>query len=142
MKRTRHTAHLLLLSLLVGACGTTDSGFEDDCDQTVELALGQPYQAVLNAQDCRREADDTAFDQYRFVLDEELSIQIDMMSVQFNSFLWLYDDDGDLIESDDNDGNANNARITRVLRAGTYMIHANTHESMGAYTLLVRPSIP
>lgn len=67
---------------------------------------------------------DRAGQRYRFEVTDTRRIRIDLTSELADSYVYLLDDSGDLLEADDDSGTGFNARIERFLGAGTYMIEA------------------
>ena len=67
---------------------------------------------------------DRAGQRYRFELTETRRTQIDLTSDLADAYVYLLDQSGTLLESDDDGGVGLNSRIERVLGAGTYMIEA------------------
>ena len=67
---------------------------------------------------------DRAGQRYRFELTENLRIRIDLTSELADAYVYLLNDDGALLESDDDGGVGRNSRIERFLGTGTYMIEA------------------
>ena len=67
---------------------------------------------------------DRAGQRYRFEMRDTRRIRLDLTSELADSYVYLLDESGDLLESDDDGGMGYNARIERFLGAGTYMIEA------------------
>lgn len=67
---------------------------------------------------------DRAGQRYRFELTDNRRIRIDLTSELADAYVYLLNDDGALLESDDDGGVGYNSRIERFLGAGTYMIEA------------------
>jgi len=67
---------------------------------------------------------DRSSQRYRFELAEPTRVQIDLTSLAADSFVYLLDAGGVLLESDDDDGDRWNARIVRLLGAGVYTLEA------------------
>ncbi|MDE2746364.1 MAG: hypothetical protein OXI41_10345 [Chloroflexota bacterium] len=67
---------------------------------------------------------DRAGQRYRFEMTDTRRIRIDLTSELADSYVYLLDDTGDLLQADDDSGTGFNARIERFLGAGTYMIEA------------------
>ena len=81
---------------------------------------------------------------YSFTIRDRTSVTIDLTSPAVDTWLALYTGGGfgsTRIEADDDDGDGQNARITRTLEAGTYTIEATTWSLMatGSFTLTVAP---
>ncbi|MYB22362.1 MAG: hypothetical protein F4066_04415 [Chloroflexi bacterium] len=65
---------------------------------------------------------DRSSQRYRFELSELTRVQIDLISVTADSYLYLLDADGALLEVDDDGGDKWNSRIVRLLDAGTFTL--------------------
>lgn len=67
---------------------------------------------------------DRSSQRYRFEVDRATNVQIDLTSPTADSYVYLLDDSGTLLESDDDGGVRFDSRIIRILGAGTYTIEA------------------
>ena len=67
---------------------------------------------------------DRAGQRYRFEVTDTRRVRIDLTSELADSYVYLLDETGDLLQADDDSGTGFNARIERFLGAGTYMIEA------------------
>ena len=67
---------------------------------------------------------DRSSQRYRFELTQATRVQIDLTSDVADSYVYLLDDTGTLLESDDDGGVRFNSRIVRTLGVGTYTIEA------------------
>ena len=67
---------------------------------------------------------DRAGQRYRFEMTDTRRVRIDLTSELADSYVYLLDETGDLLQADDDSGTGFNARIDRFLGAGTYMIEA------------------
>ena len=145
--RTRATL-LALSALAIAGCGDNDDGAPRrpvSCDvgsATAVISVGQTIDGQLTTSDCLLD-DGTPADLYRLTLTTTRTIQIDLASGSFDTFLLLFNAGGG-VPIDENDdiqfpGNLN-SRIVRTLPAGTYIIGANTVEpdEIGSYTLRVQ----
>ncbi|MCY3568171.1 MAG: hypothetical protein OXH38_06055, partial [Chloroflexi bacterium] len=65
---------------------------------------------------------DRSSQRYRFELSELTRVQIDLASVTADSYLYLLDANGVLLEIDDDGGDRWNSRIVRLLDAGIFTI--------------------
>ena len=65
---------------------------------------------------------DRSSQRYRFELTEATRVQIDLTSDVADPYVYLLDDTGTLLESDDDGGVRFNSRIVRTLGAGTYTV--------------------
>ncbi|HYE97182.1 MAG TPA: PPC domain-containing protein [Rubricoccaceae bacterium] len=146
------TVLLLLAALPVAGC---DSPGDDDdngitnaqlealadvfsCDVEA-IRLNGDESGSLSTSDCENPADQSFIDYYGFRLTESTEVDIRLSSDEFDTYLFLYDEDGNVIEfHDDIDFPDNtNSRITRTLEAGVYAIGANSFDEgeTGSYTL-------
>jgi hypothetical protein len=140
---------LALSAAAIAGCGDND----DDggprrpvsCDvasASAVISVGQTIEGQLTTSDCLLD-DDTPADLYRLTLNTARTIQIDMSSGSFDTYLVLFNASGG-VPIDENDDIAFpsnlNSRIVRTLPAGTYIIGANTVEpdDLGSYTLRVQ----
>jgi hypothetical protein len=115
-------------------------------------ALGNPIQAFLGAggfyqQNNRltnldpRNKQNKIYKLYSVQLEAKKTYQIDLISADFDAYLYLIDDTGTILARDDDSGGNLNARIIYTpARAGTYYIHATSLNgiSVGNYTFSVR----
>ncbi len=111
----------------------------DACPVITALALGQRTDGRLALGDCEFVLDESYVDVYEFTLPAAASVQIDMVSSEFDSYIGLFDGTGLFLAEDDNSGGDQNARLTRQLEAGKYRVWANTTKgaTAGAYALTV-----
>lgn len=123
-----------------------------DFGERGRLAIVRPAQ-VINRTACGRrefgflEGDDfelsngSFFDVYLFAGLAGHQVTIDMGSNDFDTFLGLFDDVGNLLDDDDDDGPGTNSRIQLTLPAdGVYQIVANSlfADQKGPYELTLR----
>lgn len=77
---------------------------------------------------------------FNLELKKDTYVSIDHMkdgNSPLDAFLWLYDANGMLVQSDDDSGGNRNAKIMRQLKAGKYVVTAGTYSgSSGAYKLI------
>jgi hypothetical protein len=138
---------LALSAALIAACGDDDGlgpGRQVDCnvsDAAGAISLGQTVSGQLTRNDCVL-TDGTAADLYRFTLNQQRTIQIDMSSGSFDTFLFLFNGSGGvpIDENDDISLNNEDSRIVRTLPAGTYVIAATgfSSDDLGTYQLRVQ----
>ena len=83
-------------------------------------------------------------DSYELVLANDTTVQIDVKSTAFDAYLVLKDENGAVIEEDDDGGSVPNARIVRLLTAGTYEIVASAFRQgqIGTYDVSVDAPAP
>ncbi|HXY69638.1 MAG TPA: PPC domain-containing protein, partial [Gemmatimonadales bacterium] len=85
--------------------------------------------------------DQTHYKVFTFQGTAGQTVQIDLMSADFDAYLYLKDQNGNSIAHDDDSGGGRNARIIQVLPyTGLYQIYANTvgRGETGAFTLQLR----
>ena len=154
-------AALCALALTTSGCDLLDSGDDglsgDDLDRLENLVDCNDVEAVdlndtvtgdLDGGDCTLEeltngSDLSLADFYAFrVEDDNVDIEIEMEgeSGDIDPYLYLIDDDGDVIASDDDGGGGTDARITDTVDSGIYIVVANTvaDGQEGEYTLRIR----
>ncbi|HXY20265.1 MAG TPA: PPC domain-containing protein [Gemmatimonadales bacterium] len=86
-------------------------------------------------------SDQTHYKIFTFQGTAGQTVTIDLMSADFDSYLYLKDQNGNAIAHDDDSGGGRNARIIQVLPyTGMYQIVANTvgRGEVGAFTLQLR----
>jgi hypothetical protein len=107
------------------------------CPFITPLAFGQRAEGRLALGDCEFWIDDSYVDVYEITLPAEGTIQVDMASSDFDSFIGLFDASGAFLGEDDNSGGGKDARIVKQLAAGKYRVWANTlsGSTSGAYLL-------
>lgn len=97
-----------------------------------QIAMGQMMSGTLNMADPVF-TDGTHYKQFTFYGQAGQSIQIDVISSDFDAFCLLLDANSNELARDDDSGEGLNARVTRVLSyTGMYKIIVNTYRS-GAY---------
>ena len=69
-----------------------------------------------------------------------VNVQIDMTSAVFNTGLYLFDANLNVLDINDDFGTGTDSRITRTLTPGTYFIGANSLNQgvVGAFNLIVK----
>ena len=77
---------------------------------------------------------------YGFTLSSAQTVQIDLTSTAFDTYLRVLDANGVVVAADDDSGGGSNSRIRRGFAAGTYRIEASSYNtgSTGAFTLVVQ----
>ncbi|MEP6901188.1 MAG: FG-GAP-like repeat-containing protein [Actinomycetota bacterium] len=113
----------------------------DPCLTDVPITLGTPITASLASGDCQLQ-DGTLIDFYSFNGTAGQPIAISMNSAQFDTFLYLFDDAGNVIDENDDSGVDTNSRIPvdggviTLPYTGEYFIGANSfNPSIGTYTI-------
>ena len=98
------------------------------CDEVVDLGVLEETldaEAVWTHFGCESDfRPDRSSQRYRFELGQTTRIRIDLTSDLADSYVYLLDSVGTLLDSDDDGGVGFNSRIVRVLGAGTYIIEA------------------
>ena len=88
-------------------------------------------------------SDQTHYKLFTFTGTAGQAVQIDLLSADFDAYLYLKNQYGQTIAHDDDGGGGHNARIVQTLPySGTYQIYANTvgRGETGAFTLQLRAS--
>jgi hypothetical protein len=110
------------------------------CPFIVSLGLGQRADGNLAAGDCEYSLDASYVDVYEITLSAPASLQVDMVSAEFDSFVGLFTGSGTFIDDDDNSGGGRNARlVTERLDPGVYIVWANSARAatVGPYSVTV-----
>ncbi len=107
-----------------------------------DLAPGTAVQGTISETSCRvldfvrPNNDRTAAAAYRLTLAERRLVTVDLTSLEFDTYLLLFDGSGKLLAVDDNSGGATDSRLTTLLDPGTYLIAASLGASgAGGFTL-------
>jgi hypothetical protein len=136
MRRLRSAA---ALALLVGVAGCGGGGSRTPTVPMRAINVGQEMTGELRSSDPRLN-DNSVYHLWTFRGQQGQTVQIDVMSRDFDAFVILQDAMGNELERDDDDGDGLDARIQYTLpTAGTYRIVANTYSgnSYGTYRLRV-----
>ena len=105
---------------------------------TQGIACNATVSGELTADDCRLDLDNSFYDAWTFQGVAGQTVVITMRSTAVDSFLFLLDPNGFEIESNDDSGGGNDARMSvEIDTSGTYTIYANSFDAgeTGAYTL-------
>lgn len=94
------------------------------CAPVGELAVPDTVGGELVAGEC--ELDGRYHEVWRLDVAERQTVTLDLVSGEFNTFLWLLNGDGQIIGTDDDGGQNFNARLLIELDAGTYYPLATT----------------
>ncbi len=108
------------------------------------LAVGQATDGVLEVGDSTRETGGFV-DYYAFSAEADTVVQFDLISTQFDTYLSLQDSLGVTVATDDDGGDANNARLRfAVARGARYRIAATSYGGArsGVYRLAVQAGGP
>ena len=78
-------------------------------------------------------------DTWGFVLTDQADVTIDLASTNADAYVYLVDNNGIVVEQDDDDGRGRDARISRTLLPGTYWVRATTKSprDQGSYELTI-----
>ncbi len=113
----------------------------DPCLETAPITVGQTINGNLTATDCVLD-DTTLIDFYSFNGNSGQAIWISNMSGEFDSFLYLLDADGNIIDANDDSGDGLDSRIPAeggvitLPYTGEFIIGVNEYDpAPGAYTL-------
>lgn len=100
------------------------------------LSPGETIQGMLSADDPRL-SDETNADLYRFMGQAGRVVQLSLLSDEFDTYLFLYDGERQVMETSDDEGGGTNSRMSVVLpEDGWYYVVANSYEpAAGRYTL-------
>lgn len=107
------------------------------------VAPGDTIQGVLEEGDLKHEEDNSFFDPFVMEVEEGQTYILSLSSDAFDSLLFLFDENGEILElNDDAAGETQtlDARIEFTAKeSGTVVIYANTvySDGTGAYTLTV-----
>ncbi len=132
---------LLAASLALAGCddrGILGSGDFLGCDEVRRISLPAVVDGDLRRGDCRLRSDQSPVDFYEFSVSGTLTVFIDMESFDLDAYVILYDEDGRVIDEDDDGGVDTDASLAVTLRSGRYVVAANTFEGeTGEYRLYV-----
>jgi hypothetical protein len=108
------------------------------CPFVTAIGIGQSARGTLALGSCELPQDYSYVNIYQFSLATDATVQIDLASTEFDTYLGLFGPTGFLTEDDDS-GGGTNARIVRALKAGTYQVWANSKApgQKGSYVLTV-----
>lgn len=114
----------------------------DPCDEAVAIALGQTINGALATTDCLLD-DGTYIDFYTFNGTSGQAVSISQSSTSFDTFLYLLDAEGNVVDFNDDSGEGTNSRIPvdagviTLPFTGQYIIGANSYDEgvTGNYTV-------
>lgn len=130
---------LLAATLLAAGCDDI-TGVNDflNCDEVRRIQLPATIDGDLTTSDCRFPDDGTLVDYYEFSIGSTRTVTIDMVSDDLDSYLYLLDEDGRVIDENDDAGFGLDAGLTVRLPRGRYVIAVNTYQGeRGFYRLFV-----
>ena len=123
------------------SAGNSEIMSGNPCTMNVPISLGQTLNGNLNAGDCVLD-DGTYIDFYSFNGTAGQPISISINSSAFDTYLFLFDSNGGVVDTNDDSGNSSDSRIpigTGVIIlpfTGQYVIGANSFDvSTGAYSV-------
>lgn len=112
----------------------------DLCTTGLRLIPGESVRASLQEGDCDL-GDGTFIDLWFFELAQQTTVTVEMTSTDVDSYLFLYDEQGNLLTQDDNGAGGVDAEVQSTLEAGIYWVIANhwppegSEVIPGAYTI-------
>ncbi|HEY2014364.1 MAG TPA: PPC domain-containing protein [Bryobacteraceae bacterium] len=112
------------------------------CSSKSKLPVGGSISGTLGVASCQY-VDATFADLYEIDLPADTTIDLRLTSVDFDAFLVLLDAKGNVVDQDDDSGGNTDARLNRLLAAGTYYVvakPASDYVHVGAYTLSLAQS--
>ena len=117
----------------------------DPCTMPSPITLGQTLTGALATGDCKLD-DGTFIDFYSFNGTAGQPVSISLNSTAFDTYLFLLDPEGNIIEQNDDSGSGSNSRIpidSGVIilpLTGQYRIGANSFDvATGAYSITLDP---
>ncbi|MDQ4081051.1 MAG: Ig-like domain-containing protein, partial [Gemmatimonadota bacterium] len=121
-----------------GQSGAVAITIVDPCDDAVPIAVGQTVAGRLSLTDCELN-DGSLADRYALTLNAATPLQIDLSSLDFDSFLIVTTPTGQVVAFNDDGAGALNARLDTTLAAGEYIVWANAFDAQetGQYMLSI-----
>ena len=103
------------------------------------VAIGGSVNGIIASTDCRL-TDGRAADPWSLTVPVGATLQVDLASSDFDTFLYVLDASGAVIDGDDDSGDALNSRVTRAFAAGQYTLLVTSYSAgeTGAYSLGVQ----
>lgn len=139
MNRLSITAVVAAAALLAACESNPNDPGDDPCETQRDYTIGQTVSGSLSSSDCILQ-DNSYIDFYRFTLSTTREVVITQRSDDFDSYLFLFEADGDPIDSDDDGDPLTDlgSQIVVTLSPGTYIIGANSLDAneTGTYQLL------
>ncbi len=113
------------------------------CPLVGTLPVGESVSGTLVPSDCRIEGGRLS-QAWALELASPATLQIDLTSNQFDAFLIVEDEHGDLIAFDDDGGSGLNSRLVHAFPEGTFRVVVTTYwpGETGAYQLSAHPTAP
>ena len=84
---------------------------DDGCTTKVPIVIGTPIDGALATTDCLLTASNTYIDYYDFQGTAGQAISISQVSTTFDTYLVVFDTDGNVLEENDDSGGTSNSRI-------------------------------
>lgn len=111
----------------------------DPCTVLQNVAVGATVNGTLTSLDCRI-SDSTLIDFYQFALAAQDGVALTMTAASFDTYIFLFDAQGNPVAVDDNSGPGSNALLRAILPAGSYILGANAFAvgMSGPYSLQVQ----
>jgi hypothetical protein len=112
------------------------SATAEPCVPSTPIAFNQTIDGTIADTDCKL-SDGSYADPYVLTLTASTTIQVDLSSTAFDTYLLVTDAQGNEVAHDDDGGGGSNSRIRLTLAAGSYAVWANAYEpnKFGPYTL-------
>ncbi len=104
-------------------------------------STGTTQTGALTTSDCKLPDGSYYAKLYRLTVTSTVNVQIDMMSAAFDTYLYLFDANLNVLATNDDVSSAStDSRLTQSLTPGTYFIGANSlrNATTGAFTLSVK----
>jgi len=123
--------------------GHGDEGRVIPWQEALRIVPGEKVRGELTFTD-HTLSDGTYYDLYAFYGQAGWRLAISLSSQEFDAYLWLYDEERQVIASDDDGGKGTDALIkTRLPADGTYYVLVNAYGEgeTGAYQLELEASI-
>ncbi len=126
------------VSGLTICAGGGDGDTSVACTALDQIGVGATITAELTTTD-KQAPSGAYYDMYGLQLASQQEVQIDLSSDQIDTYLYLYDSDGTLLDSNDDFGDGLDSSLTMTLSAGCYRIEASSFNEAetGSYTLSV-----
>jgi hypothetical protein len=108
------------------------------CTELDQVEVGSFVTGTLSTSD-KVAPSGAYYDMYGLQLAAQQEVQIDLSSNEFDTYLYLYESDGTLVDSNDDFGDELDSSLTVTLTAGCYRIEASSYGAgeTGAYSLSV-----
>jgi len=130
-------------TIIATAGGATPAAFTvstiDPCTVLRSLAPGATTDGTLSSTDCQL-LDGSLIDYYEFSLTSQSGVAIAMNAGSFDTWIYLWDGQGNPVGFDDDGGVGTNALLRAILPSGPYILGANSFApaQTGPYTVQVQ----